>query len=200
MKRISVIMPTITGREESRERMAQAYRDRSDGYLIEVISPKDYPNWPASCNVGQKRAHGSIFAFGSDDLEPLAGWADAMVECLERGELPAPQVWNWHLKGLPADLAVDGPPGSIPAFTRVVALTRDMAKAIGPWPEIDYYADNWVSDKARTLGWETRVTAGYNFIHHWHQHGRLDAGNWKSRSLPRYNAERVKLGLPPVNG
>jgi hypothetical protein len=198
MKLISVIVPTIAGREQSLERVMQAYRDRTPGFRLQVINPKDYPNWPAACNVGQQTARGSYFAFGSDDLEPLDGWADAMVRCLDASELPAPQLWDFRPGGTPVNEFADGGPGSIPAFTRVVALTRAMAQAIGPWPEIAYYADNWVSDKARILGWETRVTAGYGFVHHWHQHGRLDGGDWVGRNKPLYNAERVKLGLPPI--
>jgi len=198
--RISVIIPTIDGREESFARMVQAYRERTPGHEIEIIAPRNYPNWPAGCNVGQEQATGEVFAFGSDDLEPLDGWADAMLRAFAAGEIPAPQVWDFVKSDRPpVNQAADGPPGSVPLFTRVVALTRQMAERIGPWPEIDYYADNWVSDKGRSLGYETRVTEGYAFVHHWHQHGRLDGGNWQARSVPRYNEERAKLGLPPVD-
>ena len=99
----------------------------------------------------------------------------------------------------PVNEIADGPPGSLTAFTRVPSLTRAMAEAVGPWPLMDYYADNWVSDKGRVLGHETRIMEGYAFVHHWHQVGRLDAGDWVGRSLPTYNAERRKLGLHPVN-
>jgi hypothetical protein len=195
--KISVVMPTITGREESWARMVRYFEERTPGYELEVCSPKDYRNWPAGINAAQPT--GDYLVYCADDLEPLPGWADAMVACLDRHEIPAPQVWNWHQKGVPADLAADGPPGSIPVFSRIPALTAALADEIGLWPEIDYYADNWVSDKARLLGWESRVTAGFDWIHHWHQHGRLDAGDWVGRNLPLYNAERVKLGLHPVN-
>jgi hypothetical protein len=181
--------------------MVAAYRERTPGYELEILNPKDYPNWPAGCNAGMAEATGDVFAFGSDDLEPMAGWADAMMECLARGEVPAPRLWNWAKDDSPpVNQAQDGPPGSITAFSRVTALTREMAEAIGPWPEMDYYADNWASDAARVNGWETRVTAGYDFVHHWHQHGRLDKPGWQARSVPAYNAARAKLGLPPVSG
>lgn len=196
--KISVIIPTITGREESLAKVLDAYRERTPGYELEFVTPLNEHNWPTGCNVGQRKATGDIFAFGSDDLEPLEGWADAAIATLANNELPAPQVWDWKVEGRPVNEGQDGPPGSITAFTRVVCLTRAMAEAIGPWPDIDYYADNWVSDKARSLGWETRVTAGYGFIHHWHPVGRLDGGNWTDRNKPIYNEERAKLGLPPV--
>jgi hypothetical protein len=198
--RISVIVPTITGREEMFADVIAAYRTRTKGYTLQFVNPKDYPNWPAACNVGMKTATGDVFAFGSDDLFPIAGWADAMMGAFAADELPAAQVWNWTYDPdqPPANLDADGPPGTITTFSRVVALRRDMAEAIGPWPEIDYYADNWVSDAARVHGWQTRVTAGYAFVHMWHPHGRLDGGDWVNRSLHAYNAERAKLGLGPA--
>lgn len=196
--KISAIVPTITGREEMFAFILDCYRTRTEGYELELVTPKDHRNWPAACNVGMLEATGDVFAFGSDDLEPLAGWADAMMASFARNEIPAPQVWDFRREGPPANLAADGPPGSIPQFTRVVALTREMAEAIGPWPEIDYFADNWVSDAGRFHGYETRVTDGYCFIHHWHQHGRLDGGNWWGRNVTLYNAEREKLGLSPI--
>lgn len=195
---ISIILPTISGREESREKMAQAYRDRTPGHVIEVISPKDYPCWPAACNVGQGLAKYDILHFGADDLEPLDGWAEPMLAALAASEIPAPQLWDFVPGGTPVNEAADGGPGAIPTFTRVPALTREMAERIDRWPEIPYYADNWVSDKGRLVGYETRVMGGYGFVHHWHPVGRLDGGDWVGRYKPLYNEERAKLGLPPV--
>lgn len=196
--KISVIMPTIDGREESRETMLRAYQERTP-FDLELIVKHNYPNWPAGCNAGQLDATGDILHFGSDDLEPLEGWAEAALATIERGEIPAPQLWDFTPHGTPVNQGADGPPGTLTAFTRVPTLTREMAERIGPWPEIPYYADNWVSDKGRLCGYQTRVTAGYGFVHHWHQVGRLDAGDWVGRNLPLYNAERAKLGLGPVN-
>lgn len=196
MKRISVLMPTITGREEMRQRMVDAYHERTPGFRLEIISPLNFPNWPSGCNEARKTATGDYFVYTADDLEPLAGWADAMVASLDRGEVPAPQVWNWRQEGPPVDQAQDGPPGAITAFSRIPALTRAMAEAIGPWPEdLDYYADNWCSDAARLRGWESRVVAGFDWIHHWNQVGRLDGGDWVGRNLPKYQAARARLGL-----
>lgn len=197
--KLSIVIPTITGREESLARMVAAYRERTP-VEIEVITPKDYPCWPAGCNAGFPETTGDVIHYGADDLEPCPGWFDSVMAVFAAGELPAPQLWNFEKgPGEPVNRAADGPPGVITAFTRVPTLTRAMAEAIGPWPIIDYYADNWVSDKARVLGWETRVVEGYDFVHHWHPVGRLDHGDWVGRSVGRYNEERAKLGLPPVS-
>jgi hypothetical protein len=187
---ITVIIPTISGREDSLKRVVAAYR-RMRG--LQIVTPKDYPNWPAGCNAGQLQAKGDILHFGADDLEPIDGWAEPMLECLSNGYIPAPQLWNWVKEGEPVNQAEDGLPGSFTTFSRVPALTREMAKAIGPWPEIPYYADNWVSLKGSKVGYLTRVTGGYSFIHHWSQIGRLDQGDWVGRYLPLYEAEVAKL-------
>ena len=194
MKRISVVMPTITGREEMWSWITPLYAERAPGFDVELCCPKDYPNWPTGINAATPT--GDYLVYTADDLEPLEGWADAMVATLDRGEIPAPQVWNWKREGRPVDERVDGPPGAITAFSRIPALTREMAEAIGPWPEsLTYYGDNWVSDAARIRGWESRVTEGFCFVHHWHQHGRLDGGDWVGRYKPLYDIERAKLGL-----
>lgn len=200
MTRISVVMPTISGREESCARMVQAYRDRSPGHDIEIINPKDYNCWPAGCNAGRRLATADVIHFGADDLEPIEGWADAMLDALAHGHVPAPQLWDFAYDptARPIYEHMDGVPGTIAVFSRVPSLTREMADAVGDWPIMDYYADNWVSDKARVLGWETVNTEGYRFVHHWNQVGRLDKGDWQGRSVPKYNEERAKLGLPPV--
>ena len=74
-------------------------------------------------------------------------------------------------------------------FTRVPILRRDQYERIGPWPEIDYYADIWLSEKARTLGIRTRILYSYRFVHHWSQVGRvdtperMDAAGWRLNEL-----------------
>ena len=189
---ISIIVPTISGREDSLAMVLAAYRERTPGEL-EIITPKDFPNWPAGCNSGQTYALGDILHFGADDLEPLPGWAEPMLACLTEGFIPAPQLWDHTHEGQPVNQDADGLPGNITTFSRVPSLTREMAAAIGPWPEIPYFADNWVSDKGRLVGFQTRVTEGYSFIHHWNQVGRLDAGDWVGRYRPLYEAELAKL-------
>jgi len=193
---ISVIIPTITGREDSFAAVCAAYLERTPD--VQIVSVKDYPSWPAGCNAARRDAKGDVLHFGADDLEPVTGWAEAALGCLERGEIPAAQVWDYLQSGPCANEAQDGPAGSITEFSRVPTLTREMAERIGTWPEFHYFSDNWIADKARSLGYVIRVTAGYSFIHHWHQVGRLDTGDWVGQYKPLYNLEREKLGLAPV--
>lgn len=178
--RLVIVVPTITGREDSLARTLEAYEETLAGIDYTIFTPKDYPSWPAACNHVFTNLpnihHCDLIHYGADDLVPLNGWFWPAATSLEHNELPAPRVWNFAVddrRWAPSQ-ENDGPVGALTRFTRVPTLTSEMAVRIGPWPEIIYYADVWVSIKARHEGgWETRVTGGYDFVHHWHQHGRL---------------------------
>ncbi len=175
--KLGVVVPTIRGREESLARTLAAYEATLAGADYELLTVHDRPFWPVACNEGTAALldRCDLIHYGADDLVPLDGWLEAALPVLADGELPAPQVWDFFWNDGPAhSQTIDGPVGGECRFTRVPILTQAMAEAIGPWPEIAYFADCWVSDKARVLGWPTRVTEGYSFVHHWSQIGRLD--------------------------
>lgn len=198
--KISVLIPTVTGREDTLARAIDAYNTRSTGFEIEIITVLDYPTWPAGCNAARKLATGDIIHYSADDLEPLEGWANAMMSALNQGFIPGAQLWDYKKEGPPIYQGYDGLPGTLVRLARVPAATKELADRIGDIPEpIHYYSDNWFTDKASLLGWATRVEGGYDFLHHWAQVGRLSGGDWKARYLPLYNIERQKLGLPPVD-
>ncbi len=174
MKLLSVIVPTITGREETLARTVEAYERTLMWTFHELIVVKDEPTWPGACNAGYRRSKGDVVHFTADDLEPLPGWHEEALGWLhDYDELPAPLVRNHSADG-PVDNAGDGDHLALTAFTRVPIMRRDQGERIGPWPEYQYVADVWVSDKARTLGIPTRMIHSYQFVHHWSQIGRCD--------------------------
>jgi hypothetical protein len=179
---LSVILPTISGREESCARAYASYETTLADYpgKWEIIPIKDYPTWPSACNEGYRRSKGDspkdIAHFTADDLEALPGWWEPAVKHLKLyNELPAPRVYNYNPppQGEWAN-AVDGPDGNVPDFTRIPIMTRKQYSVIGYWPHIDYYGDVWVSMKGRSVGIETRMVHGYDFVHHWSMIGRVD--------------------------
>jgi len=174
---LSVIIPTISGREETLHRCMASYEETLAGTPYEIILIKDWPTWPAACNEGYRRSKGGVVHFTADDLEALPGWhIPALLHLSVHNELPAPFVYDYQSppEGRWAN-EEDGPPGSIPKFTRIPILTRTQYEKIGFWPSIVYYADYWVSEKGRTVGIETRMIEGYSFVHHWSQIGRVDS-------------------------
>ena len=176
--KISVVVPTITGREDSLARCLASYSDTLVGTDREIIVVKDKPTWPTACNEGYRQATGDVIHWTADDLEALPGWWEPALKHLEaQDELPAPRVYNFLAppEGEWAN-SEDGSHGAVPEFTRIPIMRRDQAERIGLWPEhLIYYADLWVSEKARTVGIETRMVHGYDFIHHWSGIGRVDS-------------------------
>lgn len=187
---ISVILPTISGREGSLARIVAAYEDTLRDTEHELIVVKDQPTWPAACNKGYAKSKGDILHFTADDLEPLPGWQVRALEWLEsHDELPAAKVLNFSADG-EFDNAQDGADGAITWFTRVPIMRRDQYERIGSWPEIIYLADIWLSEKAHALGIETRLIYSYAFIHHWSQIGRVDSPQNLSKSWQELNLLR----------
>lgn len=175
MPALSVIVPTISGREESLARTLDGYARTLKRKSHEIIVIKDESSWPRACNEGYKKSSGDIVHFTADDLEPRPGWWREPIEWLKyKDELPAPKVLDYSLDGKFSNKE-DGFNLDLTHFTRIPILRRDQYERIGPWPEITYYADIWLSEKARTIGIRTRIFYSYLFIHHWSQVGRVDS-------------------------
>lgn len=188
---LSVVVPTIVGREDSLERTLRAYQATGPEDM-QIVVVRDRANWPAACNRGYKLSAGEVIHFSADDIEPLPGWWQEVLPYLEEhDELPAPKVLNHSADG-EWDNAIDGPNGATPHFTRVPIMTRSQYKRIGAWPEIDYGADVWVSERGRALGIETRMFHSYAFVHHWNQVGRIDTPERLRHSEAQLNAIRAK--------
>jgi hypothetical protein len=163
---LSIIVPTISGREDSLARCLNAYK-RGSPHDAEYIVVKDRANWPTACNEGFRQAKGNLLHFTSDDLEPFEEWwTEVLFHISEHDEFPAPKVFNHSADG-------------------------EWDNAIGPWPEIDYGADVWLSERGRTLGIETRMFHSYAFVHHWNQVGRIDTPERLAESDRQLHALRV---------
>jgi hypothetical protein len=181
MPELSVVVPTISGREESLEITLRSYEETLAGDDYEIIIIQDAPTWPEGCNEGHSKVDAEYYLFGADDLDALPGWWEAGRAALEERplELPAPRVYdipegwaepNWRLLS-----EKDGADGELTHFTRVPLMSRAQWETVGPWPPLIYYADMWVSEKARTLGIRTRMVYGFDFFHRWSQIGRVDS-------------------------
>ena len=189
---LSIIVPTISGREESLERTIRSYETTLAGIDHQLIVVKDESSWPRACNVGYQQAQGDIIHWTADDLEAAPGWYTDVPAFLERDEIPAPTVFDYRPDGKFAN-AEDGPDGALTWFTRVPICRRDQAERIGLWPEITYYADIWFSEKARAVGIETRMLYSYRFVHHWSPIGRVDSAENLTESWAQLEELRAAM-------
>lgn len=169
---ISVVIPTIRGREEHLERCMAAYQ-ATTSEKFELIVELDHPACGPGWNAGAERAKGGIIHFSADDLEPHPGWDVPAMEALHLGVLPAPRLVNQHGRldscGLHGVEMEDWAP--VP-MSVVPFMAREQWQAIGPSLPIHYFTDNWISWRGARAGWPTVVRRGFAFTHHWAQHGR----------------------------
>lgn len=177
MPEITVVLPTISGREEYLQRTVESYEATLRGDDFDIIVIKNAPTWPSACNLGYEKSDSEFILFGADDLDALPGWWEYGRAALRTApmELPAPCVYDAGPDGWRFSNAADGQDGDLTHFTRVPLMTREQYEIVGPWPHIVYYADIWLSEKARTLGIRTRMVYGFDFFHHWCQIGRVDS-------------------------
>jgi hypothetical protein len=170
---ISVVVPTIVGREEHYARCVAAYERTVPADDLQLITMRDFPTCGEAWNAGAAQATGDYIHFSADDLEPHDGWWQPAVEAVEAGYLPAPRIVNASGK-----LDYCGVHGREMADWMLVRMsvipffTAAQWKVIGPVLPIHYFSDNYLSWQGALAGFPTVVRRGFEFTHHWAQSGR----------------------------
>ena len=165
---ISVICPTIDGREEHFQRCEKAYADNTST-AYEFIVIRNEPTCGIAWQKGSEQAKGDYIHFTADDLEPWTNWDKEAREMADDDWLPAPIIWNAHGQHIEAI----GPTLYDGFFTRIPFCTRSQWEAIGPMIPLHYYTDNWFSARGADAGYESIEVEGYRFSHWWAMTGRL---------------------------
>ena len=168
---IAVVIPTVAGREDV---LAKCVASHAAGAgQLHVL--KGFGSCGAAWNAGALLALQSPrvthVLLTADDLIAKPGWERAAVAATDGGVLPAAILrehgtmnhWN----------AQDGEAGDLCAFPRVPFLPVGLLRRLLPIPSIHYYSDCWVGARAADLGWPTRVTADFEFVHLWAAAGRI---------------------------
>lgn len=179
---ISIVVPTIPGREDWLERCVASYERTLGGAPHELIVEVGHATCGLAWQAGIGRARGEYVHLTADDLEAHDGWVSAAINAADSGVLVAGPVYN-------ADGSLQScgggvhmlPTGAVTEFTRVPFMSREQTEKIGPMFSGHYFTDNYVSHRGRIVGYPTVVSEGYAFTHHWAQEGRVDE---------RYGADR----------
>ena len=173
---ISVIVPTITGREHWLDKCLQSYlRHHPDAQIIVVL---DRPTCGEAWAIGAESAKGDYLHFTADDIELFAPLNQA-CKVAASGRIPSPVVLNSDGSTQSIGAVFGGP---YPAdrepcpFTTVPLVTRAQYDTIGPCPSIHYGSDVWFTEQGAKHGWQTVACHGYRVIHHMAPEGRLHAG------------------------
>jgi hypothetical protein len=182
---ISVICPTVTGREELLAKTKIAYAAHTDDY--ELIVVPDKPACGPAWVEGASKAQGEFLHFTADDIEPHAGWWQAAVETVERGYLPAPRILNTDgsLQSC-GEWGKEQDTGTQTEFSRIPFLSRAQWDVVAPLvtpflSKTHYYTDNCISFVARASGGETGVHRDYLFTHHLAEQSRGAGMTWEQR-------------------
>lgn len=170
MSLISVVIPTVTGREDHFMRCMNAYLDRSSN-AVELISELDHPSCGLGWQAGAERATGDIIHLTCDDIEPLEGWDIAAMEAVERHVLPGPLVRQAGSLE-PQSWGHELPDWSPIKMSTLPFMTRELWEQVQPLFTAHYHTDDFVGERARHAGWDLQVVHGYSFLHHWAQHRR----------------------------
>jgi hypothetical protein len=163
--KISIVVPTVEGREDHLERCLDAYTHRSNS-AIELIVIKDEATCGIAWQKGAEQATGEYLHFTADDLEPALAWDLRARHAAQDGIIPMPLIVgpDNHVEPL-------GP--NTQGCTRIPFCTMEQWDVgIGPMIPLHYYTDNWFSKRAAQAGLLLREVRGYTFKHHWAQPAR----------------------------
>jgi len=181
---ISVICPTIDGREEHFERCEKAYAENT-ATAYEFIVIRNEPTCGIAWQKGAEQAKGDYIHFTADDLEPWTNWDKEAREMADDGWLPAPIIWNAPNQQIEAI----GPTLYDGFFTRIPFCTAAQWDDIGPMIPLHYYTDNWFSARGKEAGYESIEVEGYRFSHWWAMSGRLMDNMQKDFELYKHYRE-----------
>jgi hypothetical protein len=172
---ISVVIPTITGREHWLERCVNAYTRTLGGARHELIVVKDRKACGIAWNEGIGQATGYYIHLTADDIEPEPGWWEAAVASVDRGELPSARILNTDgtLQSCGTD-HLEHEDGEEAFVARIPFATREQFNEIGPMMNEQYMGDYWFSHRGRECGYRSVVRRDYCFFHHFAQEGRID--------------------------
>lgn len=167
--KISVVIPTIDGREDLFDRTLAAYKQHKD---LELIAPRNFSSIGEAWAAGAERATGDFIHLSADDVIPSDGAIGAGVRLASSGKYPSPRLLNadgsLHSCGtmgggmLLPECATDTPCNASP-FPFFRAQYKDAL--LKDFPPIHYYADDLLAHRARVAGLSTVVSREYEFTH-----------------------------------
>lgn len=189
LPRISVVIPTIPGREAHYRRCADGYTACADGaYDLDLITIVGEPTCGWGWQAGAERMDpaSEYLHFTCDDIEPLPGWAAPAIEALDQHVMPAPRVLNGHT-GAPEyfpEWGREHPDWTPSGMAGLPFMSRELwLDHVAPMFTGHYYTDNWCTWRAVQAGYVAKVRTGFAFRHYWADHGRGAGMGYEERLL-----------------
>jgi GT2 family glycosyltransferase len=168
---ISVVVPTIKGRETLCERTVASFRATVPADELQLIIVRERQTIGRAWNDGIDAAEGEYVMLAADDVLMHPDWWVAAQEAADAGCWPAPNIellngaalatgsmgGGWILTG-----CADWAPvvsSQFPFFRRYVW------REVGPALPIHYFADDYLAARARNAGMSVAYRSGYRITH-----------------------------------
>ena len=171
---IDVIIPTVTGREDSLQRLIESC-ERNTASKLNFIVVRDEETCGKAWIKGLKLCAHDYVWLACDDLEVTSPtWAGACCEIVDAGNLPCPLIHrpDGSIESCGGDMGAAGsllttvqPNGTEVDFAPSPFLGRKQAERIG-MTEGHYSTDVYVSHKGRQLGYPTVLCHDFELTHH----------------------------------
>lgn len=176
--KVSVVVPTVPGREDYLARCLDGYQERTDCQIEEVIIPNEFSGG-AAWQLGAEYARGDFLHLTNDDIVPGENWLEPCVRATESCRTPVVTVVTCtedvldpktkmplagnplnehatHYEGVPR---VQKPgtlvnPNNRSEYPSLPFCTIDQWTDIGPMIPTQYGTDKWFGYRAQQVGIE----------------------------------------------
>lgn len=204
MPTVDVIIPTIRGREAYLERCLRGYRETCpEGFELNLVRIRDEGTCGIAWQKGCEWAVGDYLHLTSDDIVPMAGWLEPLVEACDQGKIPcalvviptpelldedemprpdleAPPEQRHFFERHPSDESVvpDWYECREPSeYPSIPFMTSGQWEKIGPMIASNYGGDRWIGHRAKQNGMPVVARHGSRFVHYAATEGKVNRSN-----------------------
>ena len=173
---LTVIVPTIPGRERWLRRMVRSVHRTAPG--VELVRVRGFGNCGDAWADGIRKATRRFVWFAADDFQMTEpGWWLDPLRIASSGAVPAPLIF--HTDGTVQSCGGAWqklePDGDVTAYSRAPLIQRAWWELAEPWPAgLHYYTDALLCDRLGQHGIRTVVCQSFAFTHHLAAEGRHD--------------------------
>jgi GT2 family glycosyltransferase len=168
---ISVVVPTIKGRESLCEQTIASFRATVPTEDLQIIIVKDRRAIGTAWNDGAEAAEGEYLMLAADDVIVHPGWAEAAISAAEKSLYPAPRIEKLDGSVLATGsmgggwLMTDCADWAPVVSSQFPFFNRYAWKELGPCLDIHYFSDDYLAARARSLGMNVVYREPYRITH-----------------------------------
>lgn len=206
VKTLSVLLPTVRGREESLSLCMKSYMDNVPNFDIEFVTVRDRlcgNGWQTAA----ERASGEYLHFSNDDLAVRPGFVEPLVEIANTGNVAA----HWFATGGTEYNGRDEGTHDLAELTTApmpFCTRQTFFEKIGPIPALHYGCDHWFAEECVSHGVKIIGRRHSEVDHGFHETGGI--GKWHVSPEGWYGVDMMdfdtqiayqdyRLGLVPYN-